>query len=44
MLMAALLAGSPMRPLLSAQALAECATSGGEVLHRIADQAMAPRR
>jgi hypothetical protein len=39
--MAALLAGLADVDLLSTQTLAECATSGGDVLHRIADQAMA---
>jgi len=39
--MAALLAGLADVNLLSTGALAECATSGGDVLHRIADQAMA---
>jgi fructokinase len=39
--MAALLAGLADAGLLSAEALAECATSGAAVLHRIADQAMA---
>jgi fructokinase len=38
---AALLAGLADVDLLSTQTLAECATSGGDVLHRIADQAMA---
>jgi len=40
-LMAALLAGLADVNLLSTEALAECTTSGGNVLHRIADQAMA---
>jgi len=39
--MAALLAGLADVDLLSTKTLAECATSGGDVLHRIADQAMA---
>ncbi len=39
--MAALLAGLAEFNLLSREALAECATSGGNVLHRIIDQAMA---
>ena len=39
--MAALLAGLADADLLSTQTLAECVTSGGDVLHRIADQAMA---
>jgi hypothetical protein len=39
--MAALRAGLADVDLLSTQTLAECATSGGDVLHRIADQAMA---
>jgi fructokinase len=39
--MAALLAGLADVSLLSAEALAECATSDGDVLHRIIDQALA---
>jgi fructokinase len=39
--MAALLAGLADVNLLSAEALAECATSDGDVLHRIIDQALA---
>lgn len=39
--MAALLAGLADINLLSTEGLAECTTSGGKVLHRFADQAMA---